>query len=124
MDQVLEELLRKKYPKALENTGKIWCDDGWYLIIDSALECIYSHLETNPRDFRITQIKEKFAGLRMYSEGADDFIKGVISMAGDISQKTCEVTGKPGIRCVNGGYMRTLDPDVAEKLGFSPTGRE
>jgi hypothetical protein len=119
MDKNLEESLKQKYPEMLANAGKIWCDDGWHPIISSALACIEIHLKRNPKPFQFTQIKEKFSGLRMYNEGADEYIQGVISMAETMSYKTCEVTGEPGVRCVKGGYIRTLSPAKAEELGFS-----
>ena len=45
---------------------------------------------------QITQIKEKFGGLRFYCEGADDNIYGMIDMAEGMSVRICEVCGKPG----------------------------
>jgi hypothetical protein len=115
----LEESLTRRYPDMFADAGKIWCDDGWYDIIDSACSCISMHVESRPIKFKFTQVKEKFAGLRMYSEGADEFIRGVISLAETLSYRTCEVTGSPGVRCVRGGYIRTLSPSKAEELEFT-----
>ena len=119
MRRELEDALVQKYPDMFADAGKIWCDDGWYDLIDSACSCISFHLKPVPVKFKFTQVKEKFAGLRMYSEGADDFINGVISMAETLSYRICEVTGGPGVRCVKGGYIRTLALAQAEELGFS-----
>lgn len=119
MRKELEESLTQRYPEMFADAGKIWCDDGWYDLIDSACSCISNHLKRVPSKFKFTQVKEKFAGLRMYSEGADDFIDGVISMAETLSYRICEVTGGPGVRCVQGGYIRTLSASKAEELGFS-----
>lgn len=119
MREELEKSLREKYPEMFAEAGKIWCDDGWYDIIDSACSCILMRLKSHPAQFRFTQVKEKFAGLRMYSEGADEYIRGVLSVAETLSYRTCEVSGAPGVKCVRGGYMKTLSPIKAEELGFS-----
>lgn len=119
MRSELEESLTRRYPDMFADAGKIWCDDGWYDLIDSVCSCISCHLQSSPGKFKFTQVKEKFAGLRMYSEGADDFINGVISMAETLSYRICEVTGGQGVRCVQGGYIRTLSSAKAEELGFS-----
>lgn len=41
----------------------------------------------------ITQIKEKFGGLRFYINGGDDTIYGMISLAESMSYRTCEYCG-------------------------------
>lgn len=41
----------------------------------------------------ITQIKEKFSGLRFYYDGGDDTIYGMVSLAESLSYKICESCG-------------------------------
>ena len=41
----------------------------------------------------ITQIKEKFGGLRFYYNGGDDYIHGLEAMAESLSYRTCEYCG-------------------------------
>jgi len=41
----------------------------------------------------ITQVKEKFGGLRFYYNGGDDFIYGLETMAESMSYRTCEYCG-------------------------------
>lgn len=53
------------------------------------------------------QIKEKFGGLRFYYNGGDDYIRGVVSMAEEMSYVTCETCGKPG-KLRQGGWYQTL----------------
>lgn len=43
--------------------------------------------------FDITQIKEKFGGLRFYYAGGDDYIDGMVDMAESMSYDTCETCG-------------------------------
>ena len=54
-----------------------------------------------------SQVKEKFGGLRFYTNGYTDVIQGMISMAESMSYRTCEVCGSPG-RSNNYGWISTL----------------
>ena len=54
-----------------------------------------------------SQVKEKFGGLRFYTNGYTDVVQGMISMAESMSYRTCEVCGSPG-RSNNYGWISTL----------------
>ena len=54
-----------------------------------------------------SQVKEKFGGLRFYTNGYTDGIGGMIRMAESMSYRTCEVCGNPG-RSNNYGWISTL----------------
>jgi NADH pyrophosphatase NudC (nudix superfamily) len=47
-------------------------------------------------EFHITQIKEKFGGLRFYYDGGNDKVFKLTSKAENKSYKICESCGKPG----------------------------
>lgn len=94
------------------------CDDGWEDLLHSMFSIINQYLERKKLDFKFTQIKEKFGGLRCYTQGSDDFIDGVIDLAENMSYKTCEVTGQKGNLCKKGYWYKTLSPEQAEKLGY------
>ena len=53
------------------------------------------------------QVKEKFGTLRFYTNGSDEYIDGLISMAEGMSGVTCEVCGNPGTTG-GPGWIRTL----------------
>jgi hypothetical protein len=93
-------------------------DDGWFNIIYGMCETINQHLNNKDISYEFVQIKEKFGTLRVYDNGQDDFIHGVISMAENMSSRTCEVTGKPGKLCKKGHWYRTLCEEEAVKLGY------
>lgn len=63
------------------------------------------------------QVKEKFGGLRFYFSGGDDYIRGVVDMAEEMSYTTCEVCGNAG-KLRRGGWYRTLCDQHAEELGY------
>ena len=53
------------------------------------------------------QVKEKFGGLRFYYEGGDEHISGMVRMAEEWADHSCEECGKPG-KSRSGGWIRTL----------------
>lgn len=55
----------------------------------------------------ISQVKEKFGGLRFYYVGGDAAIEGMVRMAEGIASYTCEDCGSPGYTRP-GGWLRTL----------------
>lgn len=54
------------------------------------------------------QVKEKFGGLRFYYSGGDDYIRGVVDMAENMSYKICEDCGSPGKTRNMSGWIKTL----------------
>lgn len=123
MNQELQNKLFAKYPKifrqkdlSAQQTAMCWgicCGDGWYSIIDALCGQIQNHLEHNMKDndgtivVEATQVKEKYGGLRFYYTGGDEFIRGVCWMAEDLSCRTCEECGSPGIQNKK-GWINTL----------------
>ena len=120
--------LESKYPKMFASPyGGVAVGEGWWPIIQALCSQIQAHvdwrnetrerlLKENPynskipdhvRQVVVTQIKEKFGGLRFYYEGGDDMIDGMVRMAESWAARTCETCGNPG-RSRSGGWIRTL----------------
>lgn len=151
----ITEKFNKEEKVHWESPWGIECGDGWYQIIDDTLTLVtgysgYYYEIEEKRSYNlkptliISQIKEKFACIRMYMhfkfEGEDwDLLKekditkyneniwrlrgqldGVIDYAELLSSKTCEVTGKPGTYQVRNGWFKTLCPEEAEKNDYKP----
>jgi hypothetical protein len=57
--------------------------------------------------FEILQVKEKFGGLRIYVNNADEAIRQRIEAAEQESFHTCEVCGQPG-RLREDDWIKTL----------------
>jgi hypothetical protein len=57
--------------------------ESWYLLIDTLCSQIQSHLMQTPdvSPVQVVQIKEKFGGLRFYTNNQDLYIDGLIQMA-------------------------------------------
>jgi hypothetical protein len=118
--------MEEKYPKMLCNPyGGFAVSEGWWNILDVLMSQIQHHidwsvknhqwdLENDKKDIRpvcpqviVTQIKEKFGGLRFYYDGGDEYISGLVSMAETWAEHTCETCGNKGERR-SGGWIRTL----------------
>lgn len=84
--------------EVLQMVGPGWSDLLVKLIND---------LETLGWDGRLSQVKEKFGGLRFYVETSNDAIFNRILLAEEESLRTCEVCGSPG-KQRDGGWIRTL----------------
>lgn len=64
----------------------------------------------------ITQIKEKFGGLRFYIDGGDDTIYGMISLAESMSYRTCEYCGTTNDKVGHTqGWIITICEDCFKK---------
>ena len=122
--------LYNKYPLLFDGIYKspmdtpmafgIECGLGWYDLLDSVCSLIQNR-EQNTKNrlkyegkdenefisVKFDQIKEKFGGLRIYYSGGDDYIRGAISMAEEMSYKICEVCGNKGSPNKN-GWIHTL----------------
>ena len=113
--------LFEKYPNLFVNKDNknepigcfgIECDDGWKEILSSLCFMIAQHerniegsnkylisqnrepVEYEPVKF--TQIKEKFGGLTIYYDGGNEYVRGLVGMAGCWSYNTCEKCGEKG----------------------------
>lgn len=114
----------------MRQTAMCWgfeCSDGWYDIIDCLCADIQNHIENKnysieykkkrgelPPDapnfpqIEATQVKEKFGGLRFYTNYHDEYVSGLIAMAESISLRICEDCGKPGKPNEDASWITTL----------------
>lgn len=56
---------------------------------------------------RAVQVKEKFGGLRFYYNGGDEYVRGLVTMAEEMSYRICEVCSDKAAP-TQGGWIRTL----------------
>ena len=88
------------------------CGDGWYDLIYTLCSQITNYLKWNKKDdkVQVVQVKEKFGGLRFYTNGVPEEVSGMISMAEAMSYKICEVCGnKSKTNSIGGWYETTCE---------------
>lgn len=126
------------YPSLFsEPFGGFEVGKGWWPILDILCNSIQGRLDWNKKQIQVlsesnpynmpmpeeipqvtvTQIKEKFAGLRFYYDGGDDRIEGLVTMAEIWCSNTCEDCGQQG-KTRRGGWLRTLCDRHAEEQGY------
>ena len=122
MDSDLEFQEYDAFVKHLETTypqmfagqyGGIECAAGWWPIIASLCASIQHHIDWKNQQSQpvpqvtVTQIKEKFGGLRFYYDGGDEYISGLVTMAAGWASHACEECGSQGV-LRHGGWLKTL----------------
>lgn len=129
MRKELEQTLVERWPKWFNVNGDIHetlmpqgftIRDGWFDIIlrlCEDLEPLVADAELKSgRPFEVLQVKEKFAGLRFYTNQHSDAIAERIEAAALESYHTCEVCGQPGMQ-QEGAWIRTRCKKHAESEG-------
>lgn len=87
--------------------------DGWTDLLERALGRIAAAVAGAPGAVRITQIKEKFAGIRIYYDavGLSPEVLSAVDDAIDLAEAraecTCELCGEEGTLCDDAGWYTT-----------------
>ncbi len=79
------------------------CGEGWLDMISKLIQ----ELVDVGWNKQICQIKEKFGGLRFYTNGLTEGQHQLVRKYESLSYETCEVCGNPG-ETRPGGWVRTL----------------
>lgn len=134
------ERLVKQYPwltptnrwtgKIVEDYDYSWTEldampSGWLAAFGEAMcEDINKVLMTWPesarKEFRITQIKEKYGELRFYTNCTTEELGKVIQKYTDLSRKTCIVCGAPATRVTTGWISPYCDNCVSKDENSIP----
>jgi hypothetical protein len=116
MNKIDREILQNKYEflKPTPITDGLMAfgfdvGDGWLEILSDLFEKIDNALSDEERkEFKVVQVKEKFAELRVYIYGGNDKIDALIDKATVQSLNTCEQCGKVPATQNRTGWMKTL----------------
>ena len=116
-----EQRMKERFPKMFSQPyGGFAVGPGWWPIIESLCGNIQHCLDWKNKESEVvaqvvvTQIKEKFGGLRFYYDGGDDTIDGMVRMAESWASNVCEECGKPG-KSRKGGWIKTLCDEHEEQ---------
>jgi hypothetical protein len=127
LDQIWQQV-KSGYPRvSFEQSIGDWTGPGWWPLLAEAFSEVSEVMAHHPSSaFSVTQIKEKFGGLRFYwclrrgdndeaPDGLEAQLDRIIEKAEVTSTRTCEVCGEPGeVRRLS--WLKTLcDVHYAEK---------
>lgn len=97
--------MSNQIPEHIENVGP-----GWHNI----LLVLHDALRYRNPNYEVTQLKEKFGGLRVYLLGTSPEMDELVLFAEALCDKTCEICGLPGTASRRGGsatgWITTLCP--------------
>lgn len=85
------------------DAGYFGVSEGW----NSLIKDLISELLELGWDKRVSQVKEKFGGLRFYIENTPDGGNAIITKYENLSYSICETCGEAG-SLRKGGWLRTL----------------
>jgi len=115
-------------PNVIVFPFSIDCDNGWFDLLWKLCEDIDAIVKRDNlckfegkdsyKNFSVDQIKEKFGGLRFYTNFVINDIEKLIRDAEDKSFKTCEFCGKDGSMHMKFGWYKTLCKHCAAKHGY------
>lgn len=122
MNQNLQNHLIEKYPKIFIKLEGIFCEDGWYTIIDNLCQKIQSYVDkeedTQTRIFKITNL---YGGLHINAfTDSIDAIEDYIEQAEALAAITCEHTGLPGELYCRGSLYTVTTAQKAKELKMVP----
>lgn len=86
----------------------IECDKGWYGLINTIIEKIIDYNSSHIQKIEITQIKEKYGGLRFYITFGTDEIYDLIDECEDESYNICEICGSKENVFQTDGWIKTI----------------
>ena len=94
------------------------CKKGWWPLIEKVAAAIDSFNAAHPdTPVEVSQIKQKFGGLRIYHHNAPEDIRQLIDQAVNASWHTCEKCGSTtGVTTNLKGYRLTLCPNCREEI--------
>ena len=94
------------------------CGKGWWPLIEIVAAAIDSFNASHPESpVEVSQIKQKFGGLRIYHYNAPEDIRQLIDEAIEASWHTCERCGaSEGVTTNQEGYRLTLCPNCRKEI--------
>jgi hypothetical protein len=101
----------KSNDEPIKSCGYFEVEEGWYPLIKELI----TDLIAMGWDKEVTQVKEKFGGLRFYVGNESDEMFKRIQKAENDSYDICEVTGNSGKLRTNLGWIKTLCDEEYDK---------
>jgi hypothetical protein len=83
--------------------------EAWLPILEKGFQEMAEVIkESGQKDFRVRQVKEKFASLRVYTNYTTDEVEAVIEKMEDECSHTCEKCGSPEGKLRQDGWLAII----------------
>ena len=103
-----QEALKNKYPKIFEHAYP-GVGNGWIQYLDVMCQHLEWQTKHNGHPQVVaSQVKEKFGGLRFYTNGVDEYQRGVIGLMETLSNSICEECGSINNVIQTKGWIKTI----------------
>jgi hypothetical protein len=125
MSPKLEDKFDKAFPVLMENC-QLSVGDGWAPLLWD----LFTKISLNSPGVQLTQVKEKFGGLRVYVNWVNDEVYGLINEAEQRSYLICEDCGTEGnVKCEATGHLVVTlcgkcREEFSKKMARSSSGKE
>jgi len=127
MNPELDKILCDKYPVILQERHKpvsesamgwgFQCGDGWYHLIDSLCAFIEEEVKHGADPVVFVTVKEKLGALRIYYQGGNEVISGVVHFVERFSTSICEECGSSAkLVTINNFLLKTVCDGCLDKL--------
>ena len=111
---VKDEITKKSLLEQYEKVGSYYpiafgfeCDDGWVDLLDELMEKLKEFDKL--KSINIHQIKEKYGGLRFYTNYSyNEELYNIIKEFEEKSYTICEICGKEAVICKSGNWYKTV----------------
>lgn len=94
----------------------IECGSGWHKLLEPVFEYIEQYNKEHEEKIEVLQVKEKFGGLRFYTNFHTEELRKLIEEAEDKAYKTCELCGSTENTGRTGGWITTCCKECAMKM--------
>jgi hypothetical protein len=114
--------LYRQHDLPMSQTCMCWgfdVEDGWFDLVWMLSLALEDESKQSGVKIEAVQVKEKFGGLRFYTDRSTERTDALIGLAETMSAHTCETCGKHGRTCVKGGsWLKTICKDHAKEFGY------
>jgi hypothetical protein len=110
------------YKEFLSNVGYWECEPGWYPMINDLKEELIALDEEGflPENFEISQLKQKYGELTIYTSGTTDILEQLLSRYTLVSRHICEMCSRYGkLRILNGWIMPLCNSCYYDFLNYN-----
>jgi len=111
--------LRDGYPMLASKLRSVECGPGWLPLVEQLFQQIQEYIDIHPEvdALQVSQVKQKFGGLRVYYHGGDQACVALIEQAALRAKATCEICGSNGSVREAGGIIVRCDQHLPTVAG-------